>query len=88
VAGGDRVVVRENEVLDNRPSGDTFVEGGIVVVTSDTPDLGGDDPNHNLIARNVAFDNEPFDIFWDETGVGNRFRNNECGTSSPSEICD
>jgi hypothetical protein len=86
--GPDRVVVSRNRVLGNEPSGDSAFSGGIVVLSSADPDLGGDDANDNTIVRNVAFGNDPFDIFWDGTGVGNLFARNHCGTSDPSWICD
>src|SRR5919108_686920 len=84
--GPDRVVVSRNRVLGNEPSGDSAFSGGIVVLSSADPDLGGDDANDNTIVRNVAFGNDPFDIFWDGTGVGNLFARNHCGTSDPSWI--
>jgi parallel beta-helix repeat protein len=86
IAGADRVTLWRNKVLGNRPSIPSPLAGGIVVVAS--TEAGGDDPNHNRIVRNVAFRNQPFDVFWDGSGDGNRFRNNHCGTSDPAWICD
>jgi parallel beta-helix repeat protein len=78
--------ISRNVVLRNRsadPSG-----GGIVLVTGGEP--GGPQlaPSGNAVRKNVAFGNEPFDIFWDETGDDVTFRNNRCGTSQPAEVCD
>jgi parallel beta-helix repeat protein len=86
IAGADRVTLWRNKVFGNRPSVPATYEGGIVVVASF--EAGGDAPNHNRIVRNVAFGNRPFDVLWDETGDGNRFRANRCGTSDPPWICD
>jgi parallel beta-helix repeat protein len=86
IAGSDRVTLWRNKVFGNRPSVPASWEGGIVVVSS--TEAGGDAPNHNRIVRNVAFGNRPFDVFWDGSGDGNRFRANRCGTSDPPWICD
>jgi hypothetical protein len=86
IAGADDVVLRENVVLSNRPTTASDFSGGIVVMSAAA--FGGGDPTGNLIARNVAFHNEPADIVSDETGSGNRFRGNLCGTSDPGWICD
>jgi parallel beta-helix repeat protein len=86
LAGPDRVTVSRNKVFGNSPSIPSFLAGGIVVVSSAI--AGGDDPNDNLIKKNVAFRNDPADIVWDETGTGNEFLRNRCGTSIPEVICD
>jgi parallel beta-helix repeat protein len=87
LAGTDEVLVERNRVLGNRPSGPSLISGGIVVFSTASPDIGGDDPNDNTIKKNVAFGNEP-DVFWDGTGTGNEFLRNRCGTSIPETICD
>ncbi|MGH3029810.1 MAG: right-handed parallel beta-helix repeat-containing protein, partial [Gaiellaceae bacterium] len=86
IAGADRVRVWRNKVLGHEASGPSPFTGGIVVVSSAT--AGGDDPSNNRIIRNTAFRNEPFDVFWDESGTGNRFRANRYATSDPEWICD
>jgi parallel beta-helix repeat protein len=86
IAGADRVRVWRNKVLGHEASGPSAFTGGIVVVSSAT--AGGDAPNNNRIVRNTAFRNEPFDVFWDESGSGNRFRANRCATSDPQRICE
>lgn len=86
IAGADRVGVWRNKVLGHEASGPSAFTGGIVVVSSAT--AGGDDPSNNRIIRNTAFRNEPFDVFWDESGTGNRFRANRYATSDPEWICD
>jgi hypothetical protein len=35
---------------------------------------------------NTILGNEP-DIFWDESGSGNRFKPNNCETSVPGGLC-
>lgn len=86
LAGPDRVTLWRNEVFGNRPSTPSPFAGGIVVVSSTA--AGGDEPNDNLIKRNIAFGNRPADIVWDESGTGNEFLRNRCGTSIPDTICD
>ena len=88
LAGADQVLVEHNQVRGNQPSGDSLVSGGIVVFSTADPSIGGDDPNDNRIVGNSLHNNEPFDILWDGTGVGNLFDGNHCGTSDPSSICD
>jgi parallel beta-helix repeat protein len=88
MAGTDRALVKKNLVFGNRPSGESLISGGIVVFSTADPSIGGDDPNDNLINKNVAFGNDPADIFWDESGTGNEFLRNRCGTSIPDVICD
>jgi parallel beta-helix repeat protein len=85
LAGPDRVLVERNRVVGNSPSIPSFLAGGITVVSSAM--AGGDDPNDNQILRNEAFDNEPADIVWDESGTGNTFSRNRCETSIPEVIC-
>lgn len=84
--GTHRLVLAENRVFGNAPSGPSAFSGGIALVSGEP--LGGAAPTNNRIARNTAFDNEPADIFWDESGNANRFVRNHCGTSQPSWICD
>jgi hypothetical protein len=45
-------------------------------------------PSGNTVRRNVAFKNRPFDLFWDGTGTGVRFKGNRCATSQPEGLCD
>ena len=80
--------VSKNLVLGYRgeePSG-----GGIVLVTAPPEEPGGEAiaPSGNVIRRNVALRNRPFDISWDGTGSGNRFVDNLCRTSRPEGLCD
>jgi nitrous oxidase accessory protein NosD len=75
-----------NLVLGNR--GSEELGGGIVLVTGGEP--GGEQfaPSGNTVRRNVAFKNQPFDLFWDGTGTGVRFKGNRCATSQPEGLCD
>jgi parallel beta-helix repeat protein len=88
LAGADGVLVKHNQVRGNKPTGDSLVSGGIVVFSTADPSIGGDDPNDNRIVGNSLHNNEPFDILWDGTGVGNLFEGNSCNTSDPSSICN
>ena len=80
--------VSKNLVVGNR--GDSPVSGGIVLVTAEPGEEGGEAlaPSGNLIRKNVALRNRPFDISWDGTGTGNRFLDNRCRTSQPEGLCD
>ena len=42
----------------------------------------------NTIRRNVIGVTSVADLFWDETGTGNRWIRNECDTSLPAGLCD
>ncbi len=85
LGGTNGVKLRYNSVTGNNPTGPTFVSGGIAVVSTVT--LGGAEPTDNLVAHNVATKNQAFDVFWDHTGSGNAFRDNQCQTSQPAGIC-
>jgi parallel beta-helix repeat protein len=77
--GTERIVLSGNASTNN--VGPTVRSGGIVLVSL------GNEPTDNVIERNVSLENGPFDIRWDETGSGNSFAGNTCGTSEPSWIC-
>jgi nitrous oxidase accessory protein NosD len=78
--------VSKNLVVGNR--GDSPVSGGIVLVTAEPEEPGGEAiaPSGNVVRKNVALRNRPFDISWD--GTGNRFVDNRCRTSQPDGLCD
>jgi nitrous oxidase accessory protein NosD len=74
--------VHQNWVLANRPSGASFVSGGIAVVKGP----GGTEPQNDSVAHNKAFGNQPADLLWDQTGTA-VFKKNKCGTSDPAGLC-
>jgi parallel beta-helix repeat protein len=74
--------VWHNDVDNNVPSGDVPFAGGIVLVTG-----GGAGPMDNQVSGNDLMGNQP-DLFWDQTGRGNRFEGNECETSDPAGLCE
>jgi nitrous oxidase accessory protein NosD len=74
--------VDHNLVLGNRPTGPSLVSGGIAVVKGP----GGTEPQNDTVAHNKAFNNQPADLLWDQTGTA-VFRKNKCGTSNPAELC-
>jgi parallel beta helix pectate lyase-like protein len=82
VVGAARTVVRRNVVTGHEASGPSFASGGIVVQKG----LGGTEPSHIAVRRNVANDNKPHDIDWDGTGTV-EFSKNECGSGQPAEVC-
>jgi parallel beta-helix repeat protein len=76
--------VRDNAVLDNRPTGDSVGSGGIVLVS--TAVSGGADPTYNTVRDNDVRRNQPADITSDGTGTGNRVFDNECLTAIPDDL--
>jgi parallel beta-helix repeat protein len=97
IAGGDHIVLRENIVRANQPSGPPTIingvelAGGIVVVSTASlsvfPGYYGSVSAHNMIVNNVVLDNQPFDLVYDGLGTGNQFVSNTCETSSPAGLC-
>jgi hypothetical protein len=83
--GTQQTTIAHNRVLNNRPTGKSVASGGIVLASAKP--IGGAVPTGNLIARNTAHHNQPFDIVWDLSGTNNRFVHNHCGTSRPAWIC-
>jgi parallel beta-helix repeat protein len=84
--GGSGMGVTGNQISGNVPSGPTPVSGGAVVAT-DPFDVGTTKPTNNSVIGNHFGRNKP-DIFWDESGSGNRFLGNLCNTSVPSSLCN
>jgi parallel beta-helix repeat protein len=97
IAGGEHIVLRDNTVRANQPSGEVTIidgvplAGGIVVVSTASvavfPTYFGSDAAHNIILHNVALENQPFDLVYDGLGTGNHFVSNVCGTSYPAGLC-
>ncbi len=84
--GARGMEVTANHLSGNVPSGPTAVSGGVVVSTD--PYFGGTTkPRNNSVVGNHFGRNKP-DIYWDESGSGNRFVGNLCDTSVPSRLCD
>jgi hypothetical protein len=88
LVGTQHVTLQENTARGNGTTGaePKRTSGGIVVISA-KGDVGGPDPTDNLIVENKAFGNSPNDIFWDESGSGNRFDGNRCRTSAPPGLC-
>jgi parallel beta-helix repeat protein len=86
VLGARGMEVTGNQISGNVPSGPTPVSGGVIVSTN--PFFGGSvKPRNNSVTGNLLGHNKP-DIFWDESGSGNRFLGNLCNTSVPSRLCN
>jgi hypothetical protein len=83
--GARGMEVKANHLSGNVPHGPSVVSGGVVVSTS--PFGGTTKPKNNSVTGNHFGRNKP-DIFWDESGSGNRFLGNLCNTSVPSSLCD
>jgi parallel beta-helix repeat protein len=82
LSGARGVKIYANFIFGNVPSGPTAFKGGVVVVRG----IGGTPPKNNVVIKNTILKNRP-DIFWDESGSGNRFVANHCKTSKPSGLC-
>ena len=85
IAGSDRNDIHHNTVWANQPGGPTAFSFGIGVLSSEN--FGGTTANNNKVRNNVAYQNDP-DLFWDGTGSGNAFNNNQCNTSVPPGLCE
>jgi parallel beta-helix repeat protein len=84
--GASGMEVTGNHLSGNVPSGPTAASGGVVVSTD--PFIGGTTkPTNNSVTGNHFGRNKP-DIFWDESGSGNRFVGNLCNSSVPSRLCN
>lgn len=89
LVGAQDFRVRDNTVRDNRSDAASVLEGGIVVLSTDSlPGVlaPGFDPSGE-VERNKAKGNEPADINWDESGAV-EFDDNRCMTSVPDGLCD
>jgi parallel beta-helix repeat protein len=86
--GSTGVEISGNHIFGNDVPEDveTAYEGGVVVATS-PPGTRETPPTSNSVFGNVLRDNDP-DLFWDETGSGNTFADNECVTSDPEGLCE
>lgn len=82
VLGAFDTRVTHNSVIGNRPTGASFLSGGIAV--TELP--GGTDPRNDAVSHNEAFDNTPNDLFWDGKGTV-AFKKNHCATSDPDGLC-
>ena len=84
--GASGMEVKANHLSGNVPSGPTRISGGVVVAVDPYGD-GAPKPRNNSVIANHFGRNKP-DIFWDESGSGNRFVGNLCNSSVPSRLCD
>src|SRR5918995_916529 len=75
--GASGMEVTGNHLSGNVPSGPTAVSGGVVVAQGPFSSGGTIKPRNNTITGNNFGRNKP-DIFWDESGSGNRFVGNLC----------
>lgn len=91
-------VIFHNESHDNRrvgirnifSSNGTAIENNRVLDNGGIAEFGGIRLSQSTgvtVARNKAFNNVPFDLFWDGVGI-NEFENNHCRTSSPPGLCE
>jgi parallel beta-helix repeat protein len=85
--GASGMELTGNHLSGNIPSGPTRISGGVVVSTDPYGRSGTPKPRNNSVTGNHFGRNKP-DIFWDESGSGNRFLGNLCDTSVPSRLCN
>src|SRR5688572_21066653 len=87
IGGARNLHVVHNGAFGNKSGiANSILSAGIGLI--DTTDEGGGPPSHNTVAHNTAFGNDPFDLFWDGTGEGNKFFANDCLTSQPDGLCE
>ncbi|MGY1916253.1 right-handed parallel beta-helix repeat-containing protein [Blastococcus sp. SYSU DS0973] len=89
LAGAQDVRVRDNVVRDNHSAAESVVEGGVVVISTDSlaeAELVPGFAPSGEVERNEAKGNEPADINWDGTGTV-EFGDNRCRTSIPGGLC-
>jgi parallel beta-helix repeat protein len=84
--GASGMELTGNQISGNIPSGPTAVSGGVVVSTNPFYSVSAK-PRNNSVIGNHFGRNKP-DIFWDDSGSGNRFVGNLCDTSVPSSLCN
>jgi parallel beta-helix repeat protein len=78
--GASGMEVTGNHLSGNFPSGPTAVSTDLFVGPTTKP-------TNNSVTGNHFGRNKP-DIFWDESGAGNRFLGNLCNSSVPSSLCN
>jgi parallel beta-helix repeat protein len=85
--GASDNLISENLVLGNQ--GEEPFGGGIVLAPAEPEEPGGEPavPSGNVVRRNVALRNQPFDIS-SVNPEGNQFVDNFCRTSQPDGLCD
>lgn len=86
LAGAVHSLVDDNNV-NNNSAGGTLVSGGIVLVSVQMID-GGSAVIDDTVRDNELRHNVPADLLYDGSGSGDRFSDNECGSSSPTGLCD
>ena len=83
MAGVQGVKVLDNEVTNNKPTGPSVFSGGVVIATAGHP---ASPPTNNLVKDNNLHGNQPADIFWDQTGTGNKVTDNDCDSAIPGTL--
>jgi Right handed beta helix region len=81
LAGVQGTSVTDNTVTNNKPSGPSIASGGVVIVSGATSP-----PSNNLVRHNQLDGNQPADIFWDQTGTGNKVTDNDCDLAIPGNL--
>jgi hypothetical protein len=84
--GASGIEVTGNLISGNVPSGPTRISGGVVVAVDPYVE-GAPKPTNDSVVGNHFGRNKP-DIFWAESGSGNRFMGNHCNSSVPSRVCN
>lgn len=82
-AGATDTHVHENQIVNNVPTGNPQLTGGLAVLTGGP---GGTPPTHNHMTSNVVKGNGT-DVFWDGSGFDNLFFDNHCTTGVPAGLC-
>jgi len=83
LAGVVGTTVSDNTVTNNKPGGPSLASGGVVIVSGAQ---GTSPPSNNTVTDNELDGNQPADIFWDQTGTGNKVSDNDCDTAIPGNL--
>jgi len=83
--GARHTVLHDNTITNNVPGGDSFISGGLVLMSAKP--FGGTPVRNDHIRDNTITGNQAFDIFYDGSGFNNTFTGNTCNSSQPSSIC-
>jgi nitrous oxidase accessory protein NosD len=83
LAGVVGTQVSDNKVTDNKPTGPSLASGGVVIVSGNK---GASPASNNVVNGNELDGNQPADIFWDQTGTGNKVSDNNCDTAVPGNL--
>jgi hypothetical protein len=87
LAGAHANTITRNVITDNAPTSTVVAYSGGIILAAGGPFGGTGVATGNTITNNVILRNAPADLNLVETGPGNTFAGNVCGTSRPAGHC-